>query len=185
MKDLAQSALESAMAGGARYADVRLMHNRQRSLSNKNGQTSQVRESQSFGLGVRVIADGAWGFASTDELGRASIDRVAAQAVDVARASALCKKDDVHLAPEGKVVDRWEGPCRIDPFTVPVAACLDLMLRVDAELRKVQGVTLAEASMDFRRIDQLFVSSLGSDIRQLKTQTGAGFVATEIGRAHV
>ena len=178
MKDLAQSALDTAMARGASYADVRVMDIRQRYLSTKNGQTSQVRESQSFGLGVRVIVDGAWGFAATDELDRASIDRAAAQAVDVARASALCKKDDVQLAPEEKVVDRWEGPCRIDPFTVPVAACLDLMLKVDAELRKVQGVTLAEASMDFRRIDQLFVSSLGSDIRQLKTQTGAGFVAT-------
>ena len=178
MKDLAQSALDTAMARGASYADVRVMDIRQRYLSTKNGQTSQVRESQSFGLGVRVIVDGAWGFAATDELDRASIDRAAAQAVDVARASALCKKDDVQLAPEEKVVDRWEGPCRIDPFAVPVAACLDLMLKVDAELRKVQGVTLAEASMDFRRIDQLFVSSLGSDIRQLKTQTGAGFVAT-------
>src|SRR5947208_1386090 len=178
MKALAQSALDTVMARGATYADVRVMDIRQRYLSTKNGQPSQVRESQSFGLGVRVIVDGAWGFSATDELDRASIDRVAAQAVDVARASALCKKDDVHLAPEGKVVDRWEGPCRIDPFTVPVAACLDLMLKVDAELRKVQGITLAEASMDFRRIDQLFVSSLGSDIRQLKTQTGAGFVAT-------
>src|SRR5207247_4234727 len=98
-----------------------------------HGGTSQVRESQSCGLGVRVIVDGAWGFAATDELDRASIDRAAAQAVDVARASALCKKDDVQLAPEEKVVARWEGPCRIDPFTVPVAACLDLMLKVDAE----------------------------------------------------
>src|SRR5947207_11592693 len=116
MKDLAQSALDTAMARGATYADVRVMDIRQRYLSTKNGQPSQVRESQSFGLGVRVIADGAWGFASTDELDRASIDRVAAQAVDVARASALCKKDEVRLAPEAKVVDRWEGPCRIDPL---------------------------------------------------------------------
>src|SRR5438876_3483709 len=178
MKDLAQSALDTAMARGASYADVRVMDIRQRYLSTKNGQTSQVRESQSFGLGVRVIVDGACGFAATDELSRAAIDATAAQAVDIARASALCKKEDVRLAPEGKIVDRWESHCEIDPFTVPVSACLDLLLKVDAEMRKVQGITLAETSMDFRRIDQLFVSSLGSDIRQLKTQTGAGFVAT-------
>jgi TldD protein len=59
-----------------------------------------------------------------------------------------------------------------------VHSCLDLMLKVDAELRKVQGVTLAEVAMDFRRIEQLFLSSLGSEIYQLKTQTGAGYVAT-------
>jgi TldD protein len=52
------------------------------------------------------------------------------------------------------------------------------MLKVDAELSRVKGVTLAETAMDFRRVEQLFLSSLGSEIYQLKTQTGAGFVAT-------
>lgn len=178
MKDFAQSALDTAMARGATYADVRVMDIRQRYLSTKNGRTAQARESESFGLGVRVIAEGSWGFAATDDLTRASVDRTAAQAVDIARASALCKKHEVRLAPEEKVIDRWEGPCRIDPFAVPVSACLDLMLKVDAELRRVQGVTLAETLMDFRRIEQLFLSSVGSEISQVKTQTGAGYVAT-------
>jgi len=178
MRDFAKQALDTAVARGASYADVRVMDIRQRYLSTKNGAPAQVRESQSYGLGVRVVADGAWGFASTDDLSRSNVDRVAAEAVAVARASALCKKEDVQLAPEEKVIDRWESPCAIDPFTVPVAACLDLLLKVDGEVRKVQGITLAEAALDFRRIDQLFLSSLGSDIHQLKTQTGAGFVAT-------
>ena len=177
MKDLAHRALDTAVARGATYVDVRVIDIRQRFLSTKNGQSSQVRESESLGLGIRAIADGAWGFAATDEMTSAGIDRAAAQAVDIARASALCKTGDVELVPEQKTIDRWEGPCRIDPFSVPVSACLDLLLKVDAALRKVQGVTLAEAQMDFRRINQLFVSSLGSEIHQLKTQTGAGFVA--------
>ncbi len=178
MRDSAHRALDTALKRGASYADVRVMDYRQRYLSTKNGQPAQVRESQSLGLGVRVIAEGAWGFAATDDLTHAGIDRTAARAMAIAKASALSKKDDVELAPEEKFIDQWESPCRIDPFTVPVSACLDLMLKVDAELRKVMGVTLAEALMDFRHIDQLFVSSLGSDIRQVKTETGAGFVAT-------
>jgi TldD protein len=178
MKDFAKNALDTASARGATYADVRVVEIRQRYLSTKNAQPSQVRESQSLGLGIRVIADGSWGFAATDDLSRASVDRTAALAVDIARASALCKKNEVTLAPEGKVIDRWEGPCGIDPFTVPVSSCLDLMLNVDRELRAVEGITLAESSMDFRRIDQLFLSSNGSEIHQLKTHTGAGFVAT-------
>src|SRR2546429_7548143 len=100
MKDLAQSALDTAMARGATYADVRVMDVRQRYLSTKNKQPSQVRESQSQGLGVRVIADGAWGFASTDDLSHVSIDATAARAAEIARASALCKKEEVRLAPE-------------------------------------------------------------------------------------
>jgi len=178
MKSLAQRSLDTAIALGATYADARVMEIRQRYLLTKNGRASQVRESESFGLGVRVIAGGAWGFASTDDMTSAGVDRAAAQAVAIARASALCQKPDVVLAPAEKVVDRWVAPCRIDPFTVPVSSCLDLMLKVDGELRSVPGVTLAEVVMDFRRIEQLFVSSLGSDIYQLKTQTGAGYVAT-------
>lgn len=178
MKSLAQRSLDTAIALGATYADARVMEIRQRYLLTKNGRASQVRESESFGLGVRVIAGGAWGFASTDDMTSAGVDRAAAQAVAIARASALCQKPDVVLAPAEKVVDRWVAPCRIDPFTVPVSSCLDLMLKVDGELRAVPGVTLAEVVMDFRRIEQLFVSSLGSDIYQLKTQTGAGYVAT-------
>ena len=178
MKEFAAWALDTALARGATYAEVRVLDTRQRYLSTKNGQCSQVRESQSLGLGVRVIAGGAWGFASTDNLTRANIDRTAALAVEIARASALAKKHDVRLAPEEKIVDRWAAPCRIDPFSIPISSCLELMLKVDGELRKVQGVTLAETSMDFRRVEQLFLSSLGSEIYQLKTQTGAGYVAT-------
>jgi TldD protein len=178
MKESAERALDTALARGAGYADVRVMDIRQRYLSTKNGQTGQVRDSQSLGLGLRVIAEGAWGFAATDDLAAESIDRIAAGAVEIARSSALAKKRDVVLAPETKFVDRWESPCRIDPFAVPVSNCLELMLKVDAELRQVKGVTLAEAAMDFRRINQFFLSSLGSEIRQLKTETGVGYAAT-------
>ena len=185
MKDFAQRSLDTAMASGATYADVRVIDQRQRYLSAKNGQASGVRDFESLGLGVRVIANGAWGFASTDDLSAASIDRTAAHAVEVARASALAKKHDVQLAPEERAVDHWESACRIDPFSVPVSACLDLLLKVDAELRRVPGVTLAEGSMDFRRIDQLFLSSLGSDIRQVRTQTGVGYSATSFGKGEI
>jgi TldD protein len=151
---------------------------RQRYLSTKNGQPAQVRESQSRGVGVRVVAEGAWGFSATDDLTRASVDRIAAHAVEIARASATAKKRDVRLAKEPKIIDRWEAPCRIDPFSIPVSTCLELLLEVDRDLRRVKGVTLAEAAMDFRRIEQLFLSTAGSEIMQKKTQTGAGFVAT-------
>lgn len=178
MRDFAKQALDTAVARGATYADVRVVDTRQRYLSTKNGRPAQVRDSDSLGLGVRVVAHGAWGFASTDNLTRENVDRTAAEAVAIARASALCKKRDVELAPEAGIVDRWIASCRIDPFSVPVVNCLDLMLKVDAELRRQQGVTLAEVAMDFRRIEQLFLSSGGSDIYQLKTQTGAGYVVT-------
>jgi TldD protein len=185
MKEIAAWVLDTAKAQGATYADVRVVDLRQRYLSTKNGRAAQVRESQSMGVGVRVVAQGAWGFAATDDLTRASIDRTAARAVEIAHASATVKNHDVKLAKEPKIVDRWEAPCRIDPFSIPVSTCLELMLEVDAELRRVKGVTLAEASMDFRRMEQLFVSTAGSEISQVKTQSGAGLVATSFAGSEI
>ncbi len=185
MKDLAQRALDTAVAQGATYADVRAIDYRQRYLSTKNGNASGVRDFESQGLGVRVIADGAWGFASTDDLTREGVDRCAAQAVAIAQASALAKRHDVQLAPEDRVADHWESPCQVDPFLMPVSVCLDLLLKIDAEMRSVKGVTLAEGSMDFRRTDQLFLSSIGSEIRQVRTQTGVGYSATSFGEGEI
>ncbi|MGH9404709.1 MAG: TldD/PmbA family protein [Terriglobia bacterium] len=185
MKEYAQNALDTALQHRATHAEARVMDIRQRYLSTKNGQAGQVRDSQSLGLGIRVIADGSWGFASTQDLSRASVDATAAKAVEIAKASALCKKHDVRLAPEPAVTARWEAECKVDPFTVPVSTCLELLLKVDAELRKVPGITLAEASMDFRRIDQVFLSSEGSEIYQGKTQTGAGYVATSFNGSEI
>ena len=185
MKQFAAWALDTAQAQGASYADVRVVDLRQRYLSTKNGLPAQVRESQSLGVGVRVLAGGAWGFAATDDLARPSIDRTAARAVEIARASATAKKRNVRLAKEAKVVARWEAPCRIDPFSIPVSTCLDLLLDVDRELRRVPGVTLAEAGMDFRRLEQLVLSTLGSEIAQVKTQTGAGFAATSFAEGEI
>src|SRR5215472_9394287 len=175
MKDIAQRALDTAAASGATYADVRVIDYHQRYLAAKNGQASGVRESESMGIGIRVIAGGAWGFTATDDLSAAAVDRSAAQAVEVAKVSALANKEDIQLAPEDRRIDHWESPCLIDPFAVPVSACLDLLLKVDAELRRVPGITLAESSMDFRRIEESFHSSLGSEIHQIRTQTGVGY----------
>ncbi|HEX2715172.1 MAG TPA: TldD/PmbA family protein [Candidatus Acidoferrales bacterium] len=162
---------------GATYADARVMDIRHRDLSIKNGEVGTLAESESLGIGVRVIADGAWGFASTDRLTREGAQACAAQAVVIARASALAKRHDVVLAPERAYVDTWQGPCVKDPFRIPLEQQLELLLAADAEMRKVSGVTLTEASMQFRHIEQLFASSLGSVIRQTKTQSGCGIVA--------
>ncbi len=178
MQDWANWALDTAKLRGATYADARVMDLRQRDLSTKNGQVGNLSESESLGIGVRVIAEGAWGFAATDRLTREGVQACAAEAVAIARASALAKRHDVVLAPEGAFVDSWESPCAKDPFRMPLERQLDLLLAADAEMHKVAGVTLAETSMHFRRIEQLFASSIGSVIRQTKTQTGCGIVAT-------
>jgi TldD protein len=178
MQDWANWAIETAQLRGASYVDARVMDIRQRDLSTKNGQVGTLVESESLGIGVRVIAEGAWGFASTDRLTRDSVQACGAEAVAIAKASALAKRADVVMAPERTFVDTWQNPYIKDPFRIPVERQIGLLLEADREMRKVPGVTLAEGVMAFRRIEQLFVSSIGSVIHQVKMQSGAGIVAT-------
>jgi TldD protein len=178
MWDYCGHSLETARLRGARYADVRVMHMRQRDLTTKNGQVGTLGQSESIGLGIRVIANGAWGFASTDQLTREGVASCAAQAVAIAKASALAKKEAVQLAPEETYVDSWQGPCQKDPFEIPLETQLDLLLAADAAMRKVKGVTLAETDLQFRKIDSWFASSSGSKIHQRRVTSGCGIAAT-------
>ncbi len=177
MKQIGEWALDICNQRGATYADARIVDDRQRALATKNGKVGHASDSESLGVGIRVIADGAWGFAATESLTRAGVEAAAAHAVEVARASARVKQHDVRLAPEKACKDEWTGPCQTDPFTISIEPNLDLLLKVDAELRAVAGVTLAETQMVFRRHEQWFYSSEGSDIHQTRFITGAGYAA--------
>jgi TldD protein len=178
MWDLATHSLDTAKLRGAIDADARVMHLRQRDLITKNGQVGTLAESESIGIGVRVLASGAWGFASTDRLTRDGVAACAAQAVSIAKASALAKREDAVMAPEDAYVDSWQSPFQKDPFEIPLETQLTLLLRADAEMRRVKGVTLTETGLQFRRIDSWFASSIGSRIHQRKMISGCGLGAT-------
>ncbi len=177
MKDLASWALDTSTQRGATYADVRVVDERGRALATKNGKIGNASDSRSQGFNVRVLVDGAWGFASSADLSRASVEATAAQAVAIARASAQVKQKDVQLVPEKAVVAEWTTPHKIDPFSISIEQNLALLQKIDLELRSVKGVTLAETNMNFRREELWFFSSAGADIHQTKITTGAGYVA--------
>src|SRR6478672_8122181 len=100
MKHVANWALNVATQRGASFADVRVVAQRNRPLSTKNGKVGNASDTESVGMNVRVIVDGAWGFAASSELGRGAVEATAAQAVEIARASVRVKKEDIRLAPE-------------------------------------------------------------------------------------
>src|SRR5437868_10226107 len=177
MKQIAGWALETARLRGASYADLRIVDERQRMLSTKNGKVGHASDSESLGIGIRVIADGAWGFAATDDFTRDAVESTAAKAVEIARSSARVKEQALRLAPEKPAVADWTGECQIDPFSTSVEDNIALLLKVDQELRAVKGVTLAESNLHFRRYEQWFYSSEGADIHQLRYITGAGYAA--------
>jgi TldD protein len=83
----------------------------------------------------------------------------------------------LYLVPEPPAIADWASPCKIDPFSVPIEKNLDLLFAIDAALLAVKGVTLAETNMNFRRYEQWFYSSEGSEIHQTTVTSGAGYAA--------
>src|ERR1700684_3853660 len=121
MQYVANWALNTAALRGATYADARIVAQRSRALTTKNGKVGSASDSESVGMSVRVLADGAWGFAASEDLSRCGVETTAARAVEIARASAQVKQRDVLLAPEKPVTAEWSTPHVIDPFSIPFA----------------------------------------------------------------
>ena len=177
MQYVANWALNTADLRGASYADARIVAQRSRALTTKNGKVGSASDAESVGMSVRVLADGAWGFAASENLSRAAVEATAAHAVEIARASSRVKLHDVQMVAEKSVRADWATPCKIDPFSISVEQNIDLLLNIDSALRSVEGVTLAETNLNFNREESWFVSSEGSDIHQTKYSTGAGYAA--------
>src|SRR5215217_7732114 len=97
MRDLSDRSLDTAVQLGASYADVRVVRRLEESISIKTGRVEGVASGESEGFGVRVLVDGAWGFASSHVLTTAEADKVAGEAVRIARASATALRDQTRL----------------------------------------------------------------------------------------
>src|SRR5258708_26217515 len=115
MWDLCTNSLDTARLRGAAYGDVRVMHLRQRDLTTKNCQVGTLSQSESIGLGIRVLAHGAWGFASTDRLTRGGLAACSAQAVSIAKASALPHRTEDARAQDSSSPDIPTSPFRTGP----------------------------------------------------------------------
>src|SRR5438445_9866336 len=140
MKELAEAALNAAQVKGASYADVRLDQHVQQDIVVKNGQLAAVSDDASEGFGVRVIVDGAWGFAGSSRLENAEVEQVVDRAVRIARASARVRSMRLDLGPPVTSRGHYRTPLERDPFSVPLSEKLDLLLRADAAMGSVKGV---------------------------------------------
>ncbi len=147
MRTLTDRALNLAQVQGASYADIRIVRRRTQDITVKNGIVEALSDDESQGFGVRVVVDGAWGFASSALLTPAEVDRITALAVQIARASALFKVRDVRLGPPVAHTGTYRTPVQIDPWQVSLDQKIDLLLKADQGLRATPGVMVAESSL--------------------------------------
>ena len=128
-----EMALDRARAAGASYADARSLRQADEGLTVRNGQVEQASSGMSYGLGVRVLVDGQWGYAAGSVVSEAEAAHLAGLAAEIARASSAARKREVRLAPVPPAVDTWESPCRIDPWSVPTSRKVDLLRETCAQ----------------------------------------------------
>lgn len=185
MDELVARALNAAQLAGCTYVDVRVVETTRQTLLVRNGAVQGVTWTEDAGFGVRVVADGAWGFASSHRLDLEEAARVAQLAVQIARASALAKREDVDLGPPVVQRGSYRTPVEVDPFRVSLETKLDLLLRADEEMRRVRGVTTTEAELVFIRQRKTFASTEGSLLTQEIVESGCGIQATAVGNGEV
>jgi len=180
MRAFTAACLDAATLAGADYADVRVTDQATQRISVRNGVVEGVDSSSSFGFGVRVIADGAWGFAATCQVTPEAAALVAREAVAIARASATVGSHRVRLADVAAFDDTWSGPCLVDPFAVSLEDKLALLLAADTAMRVDGRITLATSAMSFLKCSKVFASTEGSYIEQRWTESSAGICAYAI-----
>lgn len=177
MKDITARALNVAQVRGAAYADVRVVARDTQRVAVKNGKVEAIQQDETQGFGVRVIVNGAWGFAASSRVEMREVESVVSQAIAIAKASASVKARDAALGEPIVITESYVTPIKINPFLVPMNDKIDLLLRADEAMRRVAGIKVTRAEMAFVRENKLFASTEGSLINQEIIESGCGIVA--------
>ncbi|HEU4892661.1 MAG TPA: TldD/PmbA family protein [Vicinamibacterales bacterium] len=181
--EVADVALARASALGASYADIRINRYRRESIATRERQVQNVARSTSYGLGLRVLVNGAWGFAATNRVDPAAARAAADEAVAIARANAVLASRKVALAAADKVVATWANPIKRDPFDVPLETKTAFLMKLNETAMAVPGVSFVNSQILFVDEQKYFASSEGSRITQRLVRTYPQFSTTSADRA--
>jgi TldD protein len=181
--DLADAALSAAKRAGASYADIRINRYRNQFIFTRDRRVQNIVNTEDYGFGVRVIADGTWGFASSSIVAKEEIARVAADAVSIARANKSINAEAVQLAPVEPFNGTWNTPVVRNPFDMPLQPKLDLLMQINEEALKVPGASFVSAFMQFVHEHKYFASTDGSHIEQSLIRSYPSFSVTAVDSA--
>src|SRR6185295_18606679 len=165
-KRMADVALNAARSKGATYTDVRIGRYLNQFVITREDKVQNIVNTESYGLGIRVVANGSWGFAATDKLDNDSIARTAELAVAIAKENSRLLTEPVRLAPQkgyGEV--SWKAPIEKNAFEVPIKDKVYLLLGVNSAAMK-SGANYITSLLFLINEQKYFASSDGSYIDQ-------------------
>ena len=191
MDELIARALDLAKVKGAEYADIRFVHTEQERYVVRNGAVDTLSMDESMGFGVRVVAGGGWGFASSHDLSGPEVDRVTALAVRIAKASTLLAPNaeagagGIRLGAPITSQGTYSTPIEVDPFTVAPDDKLALLLEVDRRMASVRGITSQQSNLVFIKEHKTFANTEGAHVQQTIYDSGGGMQASAVGHGEV
>ncbi|MBB5209779.1 TldD/PmbA family protein [Chiayiivirga flava] len=165
-KRLADIALNASKDAGASYCDVRIGRYLNQFVVTREDKVQNVVNTETTGAGIRVIANGTWGFAATNDLSDAAVARAAKQAVAIAKANSRLQTEPVQLAPVKGVGEvSWATPIKKNAMLVPVKDKVDLLLAANAAALAA-GANYANSTLFLVNEQKYFASTDGSYIDQ-------------------
>ena len=165
-KRMSDVALNAARSRGATYTDVRIGRYLNQFVVTREDKVENIVNTESYGMGIRVIANGSWGFAATDKMDNDSIAKAAELAVAIAKENSRLLTEPVQLAPQkgyGEV--SWKAPIERNAFEVPMKEKVDLLLSVNDAAMK-GGANYANSILFLVNEQKYFASTDGSYIDQ-------------------
>ncbi len=165
-KRMADVALNTAKSMGATYADARIGRYLNQYVFTREDKVQNVVNTESFGIGIRVITNGTWGFASTNSVTEDGIKKATERAVAIAKANSKIQTEPVKLAPvqsHGEV--SWKTPIEKDFKNVPVSEKVDLLLKANA-VAMDNGANFVNSALFMVNEQKYFASTDGSYIDQ-------------------
>ncbi|MEO7962488.1 MAG: TldD/PmbA family protein, partial [Gemmatimonadaceae bacterium] len=180
VEDLALEALNAARDAGASYADVRIGRYRRQSIATRERQVTGVNDSESYGIGVRALVQGSWGFAATNNLSKDGAQLTAREAARLARAARTTQKRPVELAPVAAAKGTWRTPVMRDPVDVPIEEKVALLLAANEAALKMPKVRFVNSGMQLLREEKTLATTDGTMVTQTFVRVGPQFTATAI-----
>jgi TldD protein len=178
--ELANEALNVARSSGASYADARVGRYRRQIIQTRERQVAAVTDDESYGIGIRTLVNGCWGFAATSMMTRSGVQNAAREAITLARAARTVQRRPVELAPAKPVTGTWITPVQRDPIEVPLEEKIALLLRANEAALKVKDVRFVSSMLQLLREMKTLVTSEGTNTTQTFIRVGPYFTATAV-----
>ncbi|MCK5127444.1 MAG: TldD/PmbA family protein [candidate division Zixibacteria bacterium] len=175
MKNKLKQCIKLLKSKGVDYADCRYVRKEVENIRVSNGNVDMLARDLDVGVGIRVLVNGAWGFAATSVLTAGDLKATAVKAIQIAKASAMTQRVKVVLAEQKAYKDYYKTPCKKDPFAVPTDDKLNLLVTISEKLKQEKKIQRAESNLGFFKINKLFVSTEGAEIEQDIIESGGGF----------